>query len=82
MESRFFQGMIGGKPDKALYFLGRKNENYIYLDPHLVQVGVNKNNLNENRSTYFCNSFRMCKNTSIDPSIGIGYFLSDLKDID
>lgn len=32
-----FRGVIGGKPKKALYFLGRHNEDYIYLDPHFVQ---------------------------------------------
>ena len=36
MESRFFQGMLGGKPEKALYFVGRINDQYIYLDPHVV----------------------------------------------
>jgi cysteine protease ATG4 len=35
MES--FRGVIGGKPQKALYFLGRHNQDYIYLDPHYVQ---------------------------------------------
>ena len=32
-----FRGIIGGKPKKALYFLGRHNTDYIYLDPHYVQ---------------------------------------------
>jgi hypothetical protein len=37
MESRFFQGMIGGKPEKALYFVGKSRDHYFYLDPHIVQ---------------------------------------------
>jgi cysteine protease ATG4 len=37
MESEFCQGVIGGKPDKALYFIGKHDENFIYLDPHYVQ---------------------------------------------
>jgi cysteine protease ATG4 len=32
-----FRGVIGGKPKKALYFLGRHDKDYIYLDPHYVQ---------------------------------------------
>lgn len=40
MESRLFSGMIGGKPEKALYFIGRTSDNYIYLDPHVVHSGV------------------------------------------
>jgi hypothetical protein len=30
-------GVIGGIPKKALYFIGRDNEDLIYLDPHYVQ---------------------------------------------
>ena len=38
MELKQFQGMIGGRPKKALYFLGTYNrDHYIYLDPHYVQ---------------------------------------------
>lgn len=45
MEFKTFMGIIGGKPEKALYFLGRIGDNYIYLDPHTVQSGVNSKNL-------------------------------------
>lgn len=37
MEVSQFKGVIGGKPKKALYFLGRHNQDYVYLDPHFVQ---------------------------------------------
>lgn len=37
MEMSSFRGVIGGKPKKALYFIGRHNNEYIYLDPHFVQ---------------------------------------------
>jgi cysteine protease ATG4 len=37
MEMSVFQGLIGGKPEKALYFVGKHNNEYIYLDPHYVQ---------------------------------------------
>ena len=46
MKSKYFKGVIGGKPSKALYFLGLHNENsFIYLDPHYVQSA--SNNINE-----------------------------------
>lgn len=37
MELEFCQGVIGGKPKKALYFIGKQKEHFIYLDPHYVQ---------------------------------------------
>lgn len=37
MTLKEFRGILGGKPKKALYFLGRHNKDYIYLDPHYVQ---------------------------------------------
>ena len=37
MEVKTFKGVIGGKPQKALYFLGLHNDEFIYLDPHYVQ---------------------------------------------
>ena len=30
--------MAGAIAHRALYFVGRQNDNYIYLDPHYVQV--------------------------------------------
>jgi cysteine protease ATG4 len=31
-------GFVGGKPDKAFYFVGSNGDKLIYLDPHYVQV--------------------------------------------
>jgi hypothetical protein len=42
MKCKFSKGMIGGKPKKALYFIGVHNENsFVYLDPHFVQKADN-----------------------------------------
>ena len=38
MKIKQFNGMLGGIPSKAFYFVGAtKSGNFIYLDPHLVQ---------------------------------------------
>lgn len=34
MELPFFTGILGGKPQKAFYFVGIHKDNMIYLDPH------------------------------------------------
>jgi hypothetical protein len=40
-------GIIGGVPNKGLYFVGSCDDNLIYLDPHLVQTPVNRFNLSK-----------------------------------
>jgi|JI61114C2RNA_FD_contig_71_1431566_length_1189_multi_1_in_0_out_0_1 cysteine protease ATG4 len=82
MECKFFLGVLGGKPEKALYFIGRINDNYIYLDPHMVQSGVGHHNFQQSFDSYFCESFRSCRNSSIDPSIGVAFYLETLEDLD
>ena len=52
MTWRWFRGILGGKPQKALYFVGIKDNSYIYLDPHYVQTA--KEVINEHNYDYFC----------------------------
>ncbi len=47
-------GMIGGVPNKGLYFAGLCDENLIYLDPHLVQLPVNTFNLSKQLNSFHC----------------------------
>ena len=82
METRLFQGMIGGKPEKALYFVGKNFDQYVYLDPHTVQEGSNSKSLERLLDTYFCTSYRCCNNSCIDPSIALSFFLETLEDVD
>ena len=37
MSWKWFKGVIGGRSKDALYFVGRKGRDYVYLDPHYVQ---------------------------------------------
>lgn len=78
MEFPCFQGVIGGKPEKALYFVGKHKEQYIYLDPHYVQTA--EKDLQKQHDSYFCESFRKCKNTSIDSSLGICFYLRNIAE--
>ena len=75
-------GIIGGKPNRALYFIGREGmDRLIYLDPHYVQESTSRKNLESLKDTFFCNSYRTIEYRSIDPSLGFGFYIRDLKDL-
>jgi len=78
MSFKAFSGVIGGKPGKALYLIGTHGkESFIYLDPHYVQNA--DRNTKDILQSYFCDSFRICKATSIDPSFGLCFYFRDLE---
>lgn len=76
-----FSGMIGGKPGKALYFVGLQGQDLVYLDPHFVQTSTTRRNLSNQIETYFCKSFRTISYSDIDPSIGIAMYIDGLEEL-
>ncbi len=36
LNSEYSVGILGGRPKKALYFVGQTGDSIVYLDPHLV----------------------------------------------
>ena len=53
MRLKQFNGMLGGIPKKAFYFVGAtKSGRFIYLDPHLVQNASTTSDFSF--ETYFC----------------------------
>lgn len=40
LECPFSVGIIGGKPNKSLYFVGYQDDDVMYLDPHVVRPAV------------------------------------------
>lgn len=82
LEMKQFVGMIGGKPKKALFFLGHEEKKeLIYLDPHYVQESVTRKNLETMQSTFSCDSYRTIDYHNIDPSLGFGFLINDLDDL-
>lgn len=78
MTYRWFRGILGGKPEKALYFVGIKDNHYVYLDPHYVQK-AKEELTTEHNYDYFCESLRLCKSSSADPSLGICFYFESLS---
>jgi cysteine protease ATG4 len=83
LDLKQFVGMIGGKPKRALFFLGHEGrKELIYLDPHYVQNSVNRMNLETEKNTFFCDSYRTVDYKSLDPSLGFGFLIKDINDLE
>lgn len=82
MEYKYSIGAIGGKPNKALYFLGRINDQYIYLDPHKVQEASTASNFDQTLDSYFYKDILVYPSKHIDTSIAFGFFISDLDQLE
>ena len=62
-----FQGVVGGSPARALFILGRVGTDYIYLDPHYVQVDLffilqeatTRKGIVLNEATFQCNDLHL-----------------------
>lgn len=69
-------GVIGGKPNLALYFIGCVGDEVIYLDPHTThKSGSVENKETEEEieldSTYHCKYASRINILSMDPSVAL-----------
>ncbi|XP_051912539.1 cysteine protease ATG4D-like [Hippocampus zosterae] len=75
-------GMIGGRPGKAHYFLGKTHDNRLFfLDPHYVQSSTSFSELPEKLPSYFCDQIRSISCGSINPSIGLCFYVAELEQL-
>lgn len=82
-----FTGAVGGRPNKAYYFVGlndiQDRERLIYLDPHFVQNKVyNLNNEYKDvaPSKFHCDQPRVLEMKELDPSISFGFLVSSYSE--
>ncbi|XP_025161973.1 cysteine protease ATG4B isoform X4 [Harpegnathos saltator] len=80
-------GVIGGKPNLALYFIGCVGDEVIYLDPHTTQRSGNVGNkTNEEEiemdATYHCKLANRTPITGMDPSVALNVCTTNEKPSD
>ncbi|KAI4488764.1 hypothetical protein M0802_011274 [Mischocyttarus mexicanus] len=73
-------GVIGGKPNLALYFIGCVGDEVIYLDPHTTQRSASVDDERNVDLTYHCKSASRISITKIDPSVALCFFCATEKD--
>ena len=74
-------GMIGGKNTRAFYFIGKCENNLIFLDPHYVQQTLTLKQIGTNivQDTYIPNDIFYIPVDELSPSFTIGFAVSDMK---
>mmetsp|Transcript_16279 Transcript_16279/g.16210 ORF Transcript_16279/g.16210 Transcript_16279/m.16210 type:complete len:151 (-) Transcript_16279:26-478(-) len=74
-------GIVGGKPRSALYFVGYQEENFIFLDPHLVQkVCKSSESLRESQASYSCSSPKILPIGEAESSMSLGFYIRNKED--
>lgn len=80
-------GVIGGRPNHALYFIGCVGNDVIFLDPHTTQsIGVVESKEQEHErkmdSSYHCQQANRLHILHMDPSVAVSFFCRTEADFD
>lgn len=74
-------GIIGGRPNHALYFIGFVGDEVVFLDPHTTQCAVDLDR-DTDTSSYHCPAAGRMNILQLDPSIALCYFFPTETDFD
>ncbi|OMJ90812.1 hypothetical protein SteCoe_6794 [Stentor coeruleus] len=81
LQNKYSVGIIGGKPNSALYLAGIKNDSVIVFDPHYVQdASSSLSDFKRTLSTYFNPSLNTVEIENLESSITIGFYLRNEED--
>ncbi|KAG1047456.1 hypothetical protein G6F43_010096 [Rhizopus delemar] len=81
-----FVGIVGGRPNSSLYFIGLKGDELIYLDPHYSRPALETKSLaqytRKDFNTYHCTIPRKVHISNIDPSMLVGFYCQNISDFE
>uniref|UniRef100_A0A914X332 Cysteine protease n=1 Tax=Plectus sambesii TaxID=2011161 RepID=A0A914X332_9BILA len=75
-------GIIGGRPNHALYFLGVVGDELLYLDPHECQPAVDLDEDESDDSSYHCPFLLHMPFDRVDPSLALGFLCMNESEFD
>ena len=75
-------GIIGGRPNHALYFVGCVANDLVFLDPHTTQQCVDLDDLEADDSSYHCPKASRMDINQLDPSIALCFYCDTEEEFD
>lgn len=75
-------GIIGGKPNHALYFIGVVGDELVFLDPHTTQSTCDLDVDTPDDESYHCAHASRMDISQLDPSVALCFYLSTEAEFD
>lgn len=75
-------GIIGGKPNHALYIIGVVGDDLVFLDPHTTQLAVDLDVEGPEDESYHCAHASRMDIGQLDPSIALCFYLPTEAEFD
>eukprot|EP00298_Acanthocystis_sp_HF-20_P002934 c13315_g1_i1.p1 GENE.c13315_g1_i1~~c13315_g1_i1.p1 ORF type:complete len:398 (-),score=121.63 c13315_g1_i1:44-1237(-) len=73
-------GIIGGKKSTSFYFVGKQENNLLFIDPHYPQSTVPMDNFSF--ESFHSSQLAQIKLTEMDPSLAIAFLCRSQQDLD
>ena len=75
---KYWVGAIGGRKNKAHYFVGSENNNLVFLDPHYVNEAIKKDSCDDfDVSSYVWDNPMTLSMDNLDPGLGFGFLVNN-----
>lgn len=75
-------GIIGGKPNHALYIIGVVGDDLVFLDPHTTQLALDLDVEFPEDESYHCAHASRMDISQLDPSIALCFYLPSESEFD
>jgi cysteine protease ATG4 len=81
LKSHLSVGVVGGRPNRSLYFVGFQDDDLFYLDPHCVRPALVSVRDALATLELHGDTVRACSIADLDPSMLLGFVCADSDEL-